>query len=206
MSVTPNNQVPRPKSSDTVKKPPQRYHSDNPFRESMLRLLNTVPPPREDPDEIKQDTPPAIDEQKVADIPKLGSLEEGIDLFEALGRNIQLQQGVGVLTYRAQKLEYLKKANEAKRCVHMKASGIQCGSPAVGGKSYCFFHQMIHNGHQDLPTIEDQRSMQIAYLDLARRVMTMTIPVQYGKLLLQVLQSVSKNLPDGDWDDGYEEI
>jgi len=113
-----------------------------------------VPRPREDPNEIDQTPPPAIDQQKVDDIPELGSLEEGIDLFEALGRNIELQVGVGELTYRAQKLEHLKKANEAKRCLHTKARGIQCGSPAVGGKSYCcfFFHQMIHDERQQLPT------------------------------------------------------
>ena len=188
-----------------VKKPVRRW-SNNPIRDAALRLLNTVPPPREDPDDIEIDPPPAIDPQQVADIPKLESLEEGVDLFKALGRNIELQEGVGELAYRVEKLEYLKKANAARRCEHIKTNGIQCGSPAVGGEQYCFFHGLIHKKAHELPVIEDQRSLHIAYLDLARSVMMQTISVPHGKLLLQVLQSAGKNLPNGDWDDGYEGI
>ncbi|HWY67014.1 MAG TPA: hypothetical protein VNX88_00040 [Terriglobales bacterium] len=54
--------------------------------------------------------------------------------------------------------------------------------------------------------IEDQRSLHLAYLDLAKSVSTQTISVAHGKLLLQILQSAGKNLPNGDWDDGYEGI
>jgi len=188
-----------------VKKPVRRW-SDNPIRDAALRLLNTVPPPREDPDDIEVDPPPAIDPQQVTDIPKLGSLEEGVDLFKALGRHIELQEGVGELANRVEKLEYLKKANAARRCEHIKTNGIQCGSPGVGGRQYCFFHALIHAPEQKLPMIEDQRSLHIAYLELARSVMMQSISVPHGKLLLQVLQSAGKNLPKGDWDDGYEGI
>ena len=206
MSATYNNQIPGLNSAGTTKKPAQPY-AGNPFRESVLRTLNMPAPPREDPDDdIETDPPPAIDPQRVADIPKLGSLDEGIDLFQALGRNIELQEGVGELTYRVQKLEYLKKANEAKRCEHIKTNGIQCGSPAVGSRQYCYFHGVIHEKDHELPVIEDQRSLHIAYLDLARSVNMQTISVAHGKLLLQILQSAGKNLPNGDWDDGYEGI
>ena len=40
-----------------VKKPVRRW-SDNPIRDAALRLLNTVPPRREDPDDIEVDPPP----------------------------------------------------------------------------------------------------------------------------------------------------
>jgi hypothetical protein len=188
-----------------VEEPASRW-SNNPIRDAALRLLNSPAPPQEDPDDIETDPPPAIDPQKVADIPKLGSLDEGIDLFKALNRNIELQQGVGELTERVQKLEYLKKANEAKRCEHIKTNGVQCGSPALGGKEYCFFHGVIHKKERKLPIIEDQRSLHLAYLDLARSVEMQSISVAHGKLLLQILQSAGKNLPEGDWNDGYEGI
>jgi hypothetical protein len=193
-----------PDESD-AKKPVRRW-SNNPIRDAALRLLNSPAPPREDPDDIETDPPPAIDPQQVADIPKIGSLEEGVDLFKALNRNIELQEGLGELTYRVQKLEYLKKANDAKRCEHIKTNGIQCGSPAVGSRQYCYFHGVIHQQNHELPLIEDQRSLHLAYLDLAKSVSTQTISVAHGKLLLQILQSAGKNLPNGDWDDGYEGI
>lgn len=185
---------------------PGRRWSDNPLRDAAIRLLNTPAPPREDPDDIETDAPPVIDPQKVIDIPKLESLDDGIDLFKALGRNIELQEGVGELTQRVQKLEYLKQANKAKRCDHVKTNGIPCGSPAVGGKQYCFFHELIHKKDHELPIIEDQRSLHIAYLDLARSVSMQTISVAHGRLLLQILQSAGKNLSNGDWEDGYEGI
>ena len=195
----------------------------NPFQESMLRLLQTPAPPllsdtrpwrrrcaravrpvrrgtRSD-----RDPPPAIDPQKLADIPKIGSLGEGVELFQALNRNIELLEGLDELRYRAQKLDYLKKANEAKRCDHLKANGVRCGSPALAGKEHCFFHAQFHNAEYTLPLIEDKRTLQLAYMDLAKGVSMKTISIDHGRLLLQILQSAGKNLPDIDWQDGYQE-
>jgi len=177
----------------------------NPFQESMLRLLQTPAPPLEDPDDIAIDPPPAIDPQKLADIPKIGSLGEGVELFQALNRNIELLEGLDELRYRAQKLDYLKKANEAKRCDHLKANGVRCGSPALAGKEHCFFHAQFHNAEYTLPLIEDKRTLQLAYMDLAKGVSMKTISIDHGRLLLQILQSAGKNLPDIDWQDGYQE-
>ena len=177
----------------------------NPFQESMLRLLQTPAPPLEDPDDIAIDPPPAIDPQKLADIPKIGSLGEGVELFQALNRNIELLEGLDELRYRAQKLDYLKKANEAKRCDHLKANGVRCGSPALAGKEHCFFHAQFHNAEYTLPLIEDKRTLQLAYMDLAKGVSMKTISIDHGRLLLQILQSAGKNLPDIDWEDGYQE-
>jgi hypothetical protein len=206
MSATYNNHVSGLNSAGTDARKPAQRSSGNPLRDAVLRTLNMPAPPRQDPDDIEIDPPPAIDPQEVADIPKIGSLEEGVDLFRAVNRNIELQEGLGELTHCVQKLEYLKKANKAKRCEHVKTNGIQCGSPAVGGKQYCFFHEVIHNKDHELPVIEDQRSLHIAYLDLARSVSMQTISVAHGKLLLQILQSAGKNLPNGDWNDSYEGI
>jgi len=110
---------------------PARRSSNNPFRDAALRTLNAVPPPREDPGDIEIDPPPAIDPQKVADILKIGSLAEATELWKDINRNIELQEGLGALALRAQRLEYIKKANEAKRCAHMRLDGSRCGSPAM---------------------------------------------------------------------------
>jgi|tagenome__1003787_1003787.scaffolds.fasta_scaffold20148045_1 hypothetical protein len=170
-------------------------HQGNPLRESMLRLLKSPAPPREDPNDIQIDPPPAIDPQRIAGIPKLGSLGEGVGLFEDINRNIELLEGLDELTGRAQRLEYLKKANEAKRCEHLKLDGTSCGSPAVRGHQYCYFHGQVYAPPYDLPAIEDQRSLQLALLRLAQQVYTSTLSLPQAKLLLQILQTAGKNLP-----------
>ena len=181
----------------TEESAPQR--ASNPFRESILRLLNTVPQPVEDPDDLETDPPPAIDPQRVADIPKLGSLDEGIGLFKAINRHIELQQGVGELQGRVQKLEYLKKANEAKRCAPVRLDGRQCGSPAIRDREYYFYHREIHADNYELPALEDHHGVQLAYMHLYRKVNAGMISLANAKILLQILQGAAKNLPESDF-------
>ena len=119
-------------------------------------------------------------------------------MFKDINRNIELLEGIGELTWRAQKLESLKKANEAQRCEHLKLDGDRCGSPALRGRDYCFFHDQIYMQFDALPVIEDQRSLQVAYLRLAQQVHASTISLGQAKLLLQILQSAGKNLPMKD--------
>ena len=193
--ANPSDLDPHDPEDDTIEQECNCPYAGNPLRESMLRLLNSPAPPREDPEDIEIDPPPAIDPQKIADIPNLRSLEEAVPLFKDINRNIELLEGIGELTWRAQKLESLKKANEAQRCEHLKLDGDRCGSPALRGRDYCFFHDQIYMQFDALPVIEDQRSLQVAYLRLAQQVHASTISLGQAKLLLQILQSAGKNLP-----------
>lgn len=184
-------------------KKPARGYSENPFRESMLRLLNTIPAPREDPDDIEIDPPPAIDPQKIADISKIASLAEATELWQDINRNIELHEGLGALALRAQRLEYIKKANEARRCAHMRLDGSRCGSPAMREREYCFYHREIHADHYELPALEDHRSIQLAYMQLYRNVGIGAISLTNAKVLLQILQGAAKNLPETEWAEEY---
>ena len=40
---------------------------------------------------------------------------------------------------RLRDLALLTQANQARRCVFVKANGLRCGSPAMRGDPFCFF-------------------------------------------------------------------
>ena len=139
--------------------------SDNPLREAALRLLNQPAP---DPDDdLDMTPPPAIDPEKLTAIPKLGSLEEAGELGNDINRNIELLEVIDELALRADRFERLKEANGAKRCEHLKINGKTCGSPAVRGQVYCHYHGQAYAPLLEVPVIEDQRSLQVAYTRLA---------------------------------------
>ena len=61
-------------------------------------------------------------------------------------------------------------------CRHVKANGLRCGSPAIRGENWCFFHERLLTRHRNiraipsktpklnlqLPPLEDRESIQIA--------------------------------------------
>lgn len=125
----------------------------------------------------------------------LSSLEEAGELASDIDRNIDLLEGLVEVSQRAQKLEYLKRANGAKRCEYVKHDGVPCGSPAVHDKQHCFFHGEALSPAFDLPIIEDQRSLQIALTRLAQQVVIGKVRPNEARILLQILQSAAKILP-----------
>lgn len=167
------------------------------FREAILKTLNEPVPP--DPDEDLDITPPPpIDPEKLAAIPKLESLQEMAELGIDINRNIELLQGLDGLALRALELERLKNANGAKRCEHLKLNGKTCGSPALRGGQFCHYHEQAKSPTFDLPVIEDAHSLQVAYTRLAQQVVTEKLKPQQARVLLQILQSAAKNLPEPD--------
>jgi hypothetical protein len=171
--------------------------SANPvWREAILRgLEEPVRKTVDEEDDIEITPPPPIDPAKLAAVSEIGSLEEGIPLYQAITRNIELLEGREELARKAQRLEYLKLANGARRCEHIKIDGTGCGSPAINGNSYCYFHERLHKPAPELPAIEDQQSLQVAFLQLAKNVATGTLNPAQAKVMLQILQCAGKNLP-----------
>jgi len=95
----------------------------------------------------------------------------------------------------------------APRCQHIKVNGTQCGSPALRGKSFCFYHQ--HNrpltvecysegdyatGEIALPVFEDAHSIQTVIRQVMQMVLQKRIERKTASLLLYALQIASSNL------------
>jgi hypothetical protein len=95
----------------------------------------------------------------------------------------------------------------AARCRHIKVSGIQCGSPALRKKTFCFYHQQnrpltvecysegkYSTGEIVLPVFEDAHSIQTVIRQVVQLVLQKRIERKTAGLLLYALQISSSNL------------
>lgn len=70
------------------------------------------------------------------------------------------------------------------RCTHIKTNGTQCGSPALRGRRFCFFHKnwqgqriqlnakLADNFSFTLPVLEDADSVQVALMQVMRLILS----------------------------------
>lgn len=92
------------------------------------------------------------------------------------------------------------------RCTHIKTNGTQCGSPALRGRRFCFFHKnwrgeriQLNAPHVPgaaitLPVLEDADSIQVALMQVLRLILGGQIDAKIAGLLLYGLQTASLNL------------
>jgi hypothetical protein len=92
------------------------------------------------------------------------------------------------------------------RCTHIKTNGTQCGSPALRGRRFCFFHknwqgQRIALNVQPaapldftMPVLEDADSVQVALMQVMRLILAGQLDPKISGLLLYALQTASLNL------------
>ena len=98
-----------------------------------------------------------------------------------------------------------------RTCKHIKANGEFCGSPALRGREYCYFHltvlgrrlrtqKHIMKGechYLQLPTLEDADSIQLAVMQVMDALLRDQIDTKIAGLLLYGLQIASSNLKQG---------
>ena len=98
-----------------------------------------------------------------------------------------------------------------RTCKHLKANGEFCGSPALRGRDYCYFHLTVlgrrlrmqkhimkgENHHVQLPTLEDGDSIQMALMQVMEALLRDQIDNKLAGLLLYGLQIASSNLQQG---------
>jgi hypothetical protein len=92
------------------------------------------------------------------------------------------------------------------RCQHIKTNGIQCGSPALRRRRFCFFHNRWRatrlslnqpaavSDTIELPVLEDAGSIQMALMQVMRLILARQLDHKTGGLLLYGLQTASANL------------
>jgi len=93
------------------------------------------------------------------------------------------------------------------RCSHIKTNGIQCGSPALRDRRYCFFHQNWQSQHITLnsprpetpigftlPVLEDADSIQVALMQVMRLIASGQLDLKAAGLLLYALQTAACNV------------
>jgi hypothetical protein len=94
--------------------------------------------------------------------------------------------------------------NKAIRiCTHIKVNGIPCGSPALRGELFCYFHQRLIRGVHTPPKsrlhpmafLEDAESIQTSLMEVINALVRNTIDFRRAQLVLRALHIAAKNAP-----------
>ena len=92
--------------------------------------------------------------------------------------------------------EHAAHLQQAPRCQHIRMNGRRCGSPALRGENYCYFHDSVHNpgGSYALPFPEDATSLQYGVMMVIRMLVSGHVEIKCCSALLYALQIASANL------------
>lgn len=96
-------------------------------------------------------------------------------------------------------------------CRHIRADETRCGSPALSGKPYCYFHNRLHLRHRrlrrskatrerlilgpvfELVALGDRESIQLALSMVLNALASNTLDTERAATLLYCLQLASLN-------------
>ncbi len=86
-------------------------------------------------------------------------------------------------------------------CTHIKVAGVRCGSPALRGEQFCYFHQGMLRGikvpdsrvhHAAL--LEDEEAIQVSLMEVVNGLIRGTIELKRGELILRALNTAVRNI------------
>jgi hypothetical protein len=88
-------------------------------------------------------------------------------------------------------------------CTHIKVNGVPCGSPALRGEVFCYFHQRMIRGVRTpgksrlhpIAMIENEEGIQAALMEIINALVRNTIDFRRAQLVLRALHIAVKNSP-----------
>src|SRR5713226_8313688 len=88
-----------------------------------------------------------------------------------------------------------------KVCTHIKVTGVRCGSPALRGEQFCYFHQRMMRGVSTLPNarlhpialIENEEAIQVSLMEVINALARNTIDLHRAQLILRALTIAVRN-------------
>ena len=88
-----------------------------------------------------------------------------------------------------------------KVCTHIKVTGVRCGSPALRGEQFCYFHQRMMRGVPTPPNarvlpialLESEESIQASLMEVINALARNTIDLRRAELILRALYIAVKN-------------
>lgn len=86
-------------------------------------------------------------------------------------------------------------------CTHIKVNGVQCGSPALRGEQFCYFHQRMIRGVKIPPQqrlhpvalVEDSAAIQASLMEVINALCRNTIDFRRADPILKALYIAVKN-------------
>lgn len=86
------------------------------------------------------------------------------------------------------------------KCEHIKTNGVRCGSPALRGLQFCYFHACsLGSAFGFVPLLEDGNAIQLGLGEVIRAIIDERIDTKRAGLLIYALQVASHNLPNVDF-------
>jgi hypothetical protein len=82
-----------------------------------------------------------------------------------------------------------------KVCTHIKVTGVRCGSPALRGEEFCYFHQRMMRGVRTPPQarlhpialLENEEAIQASIMEVVNALARNTIDLRRAELMLKAL-------------------
>ena len=86
-------------------------------------------------------------------------------------------------------------------CTHIKVTGVRCGSPALRGEQFCYFHQRMVRGVATPPNarlhpialIESEEAIQASLMEVINALARNSIDLKRAELLLRALHIAVRN-------------
>jgi len=87
-----------------------------------------------------------------------------------------------------------------KSCTHIKVTGVPCGSPALRGEPFCYFHQRLlrtvrwpESRLHQFALLEDAESIQTSIMELINALLCGGIDFKRGEIILRALNTAVRN-------------
>jgi len=103
----------------------------------------------------------------------------------------------------------LPKRPNVRHCTHIKVTGQQCGSPALRGEFFCYFHTRVIKGVQQrvdmqlhsMALLEDCESIQLSIMHVVDGLLKGTLEATRARLIIQALRIAARNAKNVRFDD-----
>ena len=103
----------------------------------------------------------------------------------------------------------LAKRPNVRHCTHIKVTGQQCGSPALRGEFFCYFHTRVIKGVQQrvdmqlhsMALLEDCESIQLSIMHVVDGLVKGTLDPTRARLIIQALRIAARNAKNVRFDD-----
>ena len=163
----------------------------------------------------------AVNQKQTVSIPKTGKTSTAAHRVKSLVRNILLASPLFPRLYADVVISSAPNSNEAKIlarnyqkiidrinrinmpihpsvkvCTHIKVTGVRCGSPALRGEQFCYFHQRMVRGVATPPNarlhpialIENEEAIQASLMEVINALARNTIDLKRAELILRALE------------------
>jgi len=96
-----------------------------------------------------------------------------------------------------------------RNCTHIKVAGQRCGSPALRGEFFCYFHTRVIKGVQQrvdmqlhsMALLEDCESIQLSIMHVVDGLIKGTLDPTRARLIIQALRIAASNAKNVRFDD-----